>query len=49
MNVAEAMTVAEAFVWVGTRLALAELICGGVTTVCDMSYNEQAVAEIRHC
>ncbi|MFZ0406959.1 MAG: amidohydrolase [Cyanobium sp.] len=42
---AEAMNVDEAFVRAGTRLALAELIRGGVTTVCDMYYFEQAVAE----
>ena len=42
---AEAMNVDEAFVRAGTRLALAELIRGGVSTVCDMYYFEQAVAE----
>ncbi|MCX5948776.1 MAG: amidohydrolase [Cyanobacteria bacterium] len=42
---AEAMNVDEAFVRAGTRLALAELIRGGVTTVCDMYYFEHAVAE----
>lgn len=42
---AEAMNVDEAFVRAGTRLALVELIRGGVTTVCDMYYYEQAVAE----
>ena len=42
---AEAMNVDEAFVRCGTRLGLAELIRGGVTTVCDMYYYENAVAE----
>lgn len=42
---AEAMNVDEAFVRSGTRLGLAELIRGGVTTVCDMYYFEHAVAE----
>ncbi|MFN7900338.1 MAG: amidohydrolase family protein [Synechococcaceae cyanobacterium] len=42
---AEAMNVDEAFVRRGTRLGVAELIRGGVTTVCDMYYFETAVAE----
>ena len=42
---AEAMNVDEAFVRSGTRLGLAELIRGGITTVCDMYYYEYAVAE----
>lgn len=42
---AEAMNVDEAFVRCGTRLGLAELIRGGITTVCDMYYYEMAVAE----
>ncbi|QPN61085.1 amidohydrolase family protein [Synechococcus sp. CBW1002] len=42
---AEAMNVDEAFVRCGTRLGLAELIRGGITTVCDMYYYEYAVAE----
>jgi 5-methylthioadenosine/S-adenosylhomocysteine deaminase len=42
---AEAMNVDGAFVRCGTRLALAELIRGGVSTVCDMYYYEQVVAE----
>ncbi|QBE68998.1 S-adenosylhomocysteine deaminase --Methylthioadenosine deaminase [Synechococcus sp. WH 8101] len=42
---AEAMNVDEAFVRCGTRLGLAELIRGGITTVCDMYYFENAVAE----
>jgi len=42
---AEAMNVDEAFVRSGTRLGIAELIRGGVTTVCDMYYYEMAVAE----
>jgi 5-methylthioadenosine/S-adenosylhomocysteine deaminase len=42
---AEAMNVDESFVRCGTRLALAELIRGGVTTVCDMYYYENIVAE----
>jgi 5-methylthioadenosine/S-adenosylhomocysteine deaminase len=42
---AEAMNVDDAFVRCGTRLGLAELIRGGITTVCDMYYFEDAVAE----
>lgn len=42
---AEAMNVDENFVRCGTRLGLAELIRGGITTVCDMYYYEDAVAE----
>jgi 5-methylthioadenosine/S-adenosylhomocysteine deaminase len=42
---AEAMNVDEAFVRCGTRLGVAELIRGGITTVCDMYYYEMAVAE----
>jgi 5-methylthioadenosine/S-adenosylhomocysteine deaminase len=42
---AEAMNVDETFVRCGTRLGLAELIRGGITTVCDMYYFENAVAE----
>ena len=42
---AEAMNVDEAFVRCGTRLGVAELIRGGITTVCDMYYYEDAVAE----
>jgi 5-methylthioadenosine/S-adenosylhomocysteine deaminase len=42
---AEAMNVDEPFVRSGTRLGVAELIRGGITTVCDMDYDESAVAE----
>lgn len=42
---AEAMNVNEEFVRCGTRVALVELIRGGITTVCDMYYYEDAVAE----
>ncbi|MEB3330940.1 MAG: amidohydrolase, partial [Synechococcaceae cyanobacterium] len=42
---AVAMNVDEAFVRCGTRLGVAELIRGGITTVCDMFYYEDAVAE----
>ena len=42
---AEAMNVDEAFVRSGTRLGIAELIRGGITTVWDMYYYEMAVAE----
>ena len=42
---AEAMNVDEVFVRCGTRLGVAELIRGGITTVCDMYYYEMAVAE----
>src|SRR5690606_36958970 len=37
--------VTEDFVRAGTRLGLAELIRGGVTTYCDMYYFEDAIAE----
>lgn len=43
---AEAMNVDEAFVRCGSRLGAAELIRGGITTVCDMYYYEMAVAEV---
>ncbi len=42
---AEARNVTEDFVRAGTRLGLAELIRGGVTTYCDMYYFEDAIAE----
>lgn len=42
---AEAMNVDEPFVRCGTRLGVAELIRGGITTCCDMYYYESAVAE----
>src|SRR5437763_1022369 len=42
---AEAKNVTEAFVRVGTRLGLAEMIRGGTTTYCDMYYFEDAVAD----
>ena len=42
---AEARNVNEEFVRVGTQLALAESIRGGVTTVCDMYYFEDAIAD----
>ncbi|MCA1590758.1 MAG: amidohydrolase family protein [Acidobacteria bacterium] len=42
---AEAKNVDEAFVRVGTRLGLAEMIRGGTTTYCDMYYFEDAVAD----
>jgi 5-methylthioadenosine/S-adenosylhomocysteine deaminase len=42
---AEARNVTEPFVRAGTRLALAEMIRGGVTTFCDMYYFEEAIAE----
>ncbi|GIU82242.1 MAG: amidohydrolase [Pyrinomonadaceae bacterium] len=42
---AEAKNVDENFVRIGTRLGLAELIKGGVTTYCDMYYFEDAIAE----
>lgn len=41
---AEAANVTEEFVAAGTRLGLAELIKGGVTTYADMYYFEDAVA-----
>lgn len=42
---AEAKNVNEAFVRVGTRLGLAEMIRGGTTTYCDMYYFEDAIAD----
>ncbi|HSK62278.1 MAG TPA: amidohydrolase [Pyrinomonadaceae bacterium] len=42
---AEAKNVTEEFVRVGARLGLAEMIRGGTTTYCDMSYFEDAIAE----
>ncbi|MEB3199476.1 MAG: amidohydrolase [Synechococcaceae cyanobacterium] len=42
---AEAMNVDEAFVRCGSRLGVAELIRGGISTVCDMYYFESSVAE----
>jgi 5-methylthioadenosine/S-adenosylhomocysteine deaminase len=42
---AEAANVDRHFVSVGTRLGLAELIRGGVTTFADMYYFEDAIAE----
>lgn len=42
---AEAKNVDEAFVRVGTRLGLAEMIRGGTTTYCDMYYFEDAIAD----
>jgi 5-methylthioadenosine/S-adenosylhomocysteine deaminase len=42
---AEAMNVDEEFVRCGTRVGLVELIRGGITTVCDMYYYEDAIAE----
>lgn len=42
---AEAASVTEDFVRVGTRLGLAEMIRGGTTTFCDMYYFEDAVAD----
>lgn len=42
---AEAKNVTEEFVRVGTRLALAEMIRGGITTFCDMYYFEEVIAE----
>jgi 5-methylthioadenosine/S-adenosylhomocysteine deaminase len=42
---AEAMNVNEEFVRCGTRVGLVELIRGGITTVCDMYYYEDAIAE----
>lgn len=41
---AEAKNVTEDFVAVGTRLGLAELISGGVTTYADMYYFEERIA-----
>ena len=47
---AEAAFVDEEFVRVGTRLSCLELLRGGVTTVADMYYFEDAVAEeIERC
>lgn len=42
---AEAKNVDEAFVRVGTRLGLAEMLRGGTTTYCDMYYFEDAIAD----
>jgi 5-methylthioadenosine/S-adenosylhomocysteine deaminase len=42
---AEAASVTEDFVRVGTRLGLAEMIRGGTTTFCDMYYFEDAIAD----
>jgi 5-methylthioadenosine/S-adenosylhomocysteine deaminase len=42
---AEAKNVTEEFVRVGTRLGLAEMIRGGITTYCDMYYFEDAIAD----
>ncbi len=42
---AEAKNVDEAFVRVGTRLGLAEMIRGGTTTYADMYYFEDAIAD----
>jgi 5-methylthioadenosine/S-adenosylhomocysteine deaminase len=42
---AEAKNVTRDFVVVGTRLGLAEMIRGGVTTYADMYYFEDAIAE----
>src|SRR6267142_2258462 len=42
---AEAKNVSEEFVRAGTRLGLAEMIRGGITTYCDMYYFEDAIAE----
>ena len=42
---AEAKNVSEEFVRVGTRLGLAEMIRGGMTTYCDMYYFEDAIAD----
>ncbi|RMG05544.1 MAG: amidohydrolase, partial [Acidobacteria bacterium] len=42
---AEAKNVNENFVRIGTRLGLAELVKGGVTTYCDMYYFEDAIAD----
>ncbi len=42
---AEARNVDEAFVRVGTRLGLAEMVRGGTTTYCDMYYFEDAIAD----
>lgn len=42
---AEAASVTEDFVRVGTRLGLAEMIRGGTTTYCDMYYFEDAIAD----
>jgi 5-methylthioadenosine/S-adenosylhomocysteine deaminase len=42
---AEALNVDEAFVRMGMRLALAEMIRGGISTFADMYYFESAVAD----
>jgi len=42
---AEAKNVSEEFVRAGTRLGLAEMIRGGITTYCDMYYFEDAIAD----
>lgn len=42
---AEARNVNEAFVRAGTRLAVLEMMLGGVTTYADMYYFEHAIAE----
>lgn len=42
---AEARNVDEAFVRVGARLGIAEMIKGGTTTYCDMYYFEDAIAD----
>jgi 5-methylthioadenosine/S-adenosylhomocysteine deaminase len=42
---AEAKNVTEEFVRVGTRLGLAEMVRGGITTYCDMYYFEDAIAD----
>lgn len=42
---AEAKNVNGNFVRIGTRLGLAELVKGGVTTYCDMYYFEDAIAD----
>ncbi len=42
---AEAKNVNENFVRIGTRLGLAELVKGGVTTYCDMYYFEDVIAD----
>lgn len=43
---AEARFVTDSFVRAGTRLGLAEMIRGGVTTFCDMYYFEEAIAAV---
>jgi 5-methylthioadenosine/S-adenosylhomocysteine deaminase len=42
---AEARNVDEAFVRAGTRLAVLEMLLGGITTYADMYYFEHAIAE----